>query len=250
MPFQKKLNIVLVLLTAAGLAGVIAFLPNPGRPAVGVLVVGCLSWFVTSRIAHSRYLAVMKTAGAALGLDCIASPAEESRSEFLTRMRQTRERDVFRWKVDGLYPVLVGSFGGFPVTVRIPVGMDFDAGAPDSTRLAVHHDSKLTGFAIYDRSRLRKTPKGRQVTLDDAAFDSRYLVLAHRAEEAKSVLGPRIRAALLEAGSIGFRGIVVNRYGVFLHEEGKVSNADVVRRRLELLAAVAGAVRGLAPGAR
>lgn len=249
MPLQKRLIWLLVALTILGMVAVIAFVPNPGRPAVGVIILGGACWFLTVRITASRYAAALKRAAAGLGLDYLATPADEKRSALLSQLRLTSESDVFRWKVDGKFPAIAGTFGGFPVAVRVPVGVDFDAGAPDSTRIVAYHTVKMTGFTLYDRTRLKKPPKGRQATLDDPAFDSRYLVAAHRAEEPKAVLGPAVRAALLEAGGVGFRGIEVNRYGVFLHEEGQVTSPELLRKRLELVTTVAAAARELArPG--
>lgn len=249
MPLQKKLTLLLVVATALGMAAVIAFVPNPGRPAIGVLALGGLLWLAVVRISAARYAAALKQAAGELGLDYLAGPADEKRSAFLSKMRQLGESDIFRWKVDGKFPAVVGDFSGFPVVVRVPVGLDFDAAAPDSTRIAAYHTVKMTGLAVYDRTRLKKPPKGRQVTLDDPAFDTRFLVVALRPEEARAVLSPQVREALLKAGDLGFRGLEVNRYGVFLHEEGKISKAEVLRKRLELVTTVAAAAaRGLAGG--
>ncbi len=246
MPLQKKLTRLLAVLTILGIVATIAFAPNPGRPAVGVMILGGVCWLVTVRITASRYAAALKKAAASLGLEYLAKPADEKRSALLSQLRLTSESEVFRWKVDGKFPAVAGDFGGFPVAVRVPVGVDFDAGAPDSTRIVVYHTVRMTGFAIYDRTRIKKPPKGRQATLDDPAFDSRFLIVAHRPEEPKAVLGPAVRAALLEAGGVGFRGIEVNRYGVFLHEEGQVTSPELLRRRLELVTTVAAAAKELA----
>lgn len=246
MPLQRKLSYALVALTALGIAAVIAFTANPGRPAIAVLFGGAACWFVTARIAHDRHCAVMRQAAADLGLAYLATPADEKASEFLSKTKLTAEADVYRWKVDGKLPALVGERAGCPVVVRVPVGVDFDAGAPDSTRIVAYQPSKMTGFTVYDRSRVKKTPKGRQAPTGDAAFDERFLVMALRAEEAKTVLGPEVRKLLLAAGGVGFRGIEVNRYGIFLHEEGKVSSAELLGKRLELVIALAVAARELA----
>lgn len=246
MPLQKKLTYLLVVLTAVGIVAAVKLVPdNPGRAGVAVLVAGVFSWFVVARAAHARYCAVLKEASRDLELDYLATPDDEKRSPFLERMRTTADSDVFRWKIDGRFPALVGLYEGFTVAVRVPVGLDFDAGAPDSTRVAAYHEVKMTGFSVYDRTRVKKTPKGRQATFDDVAFNERFLVLAHRPEEAKAVLTPEIRAALLEAGGIGFRGVDVNRYGVFLYEEGKVSDAVVVRKRVALVTTLAKAAARL-----
>lgn len=245
MPLLKRLTWFLAFATVAGIAAVIAFVPNPGRAAVAVLAAGSFGWFVMARIAHSRYTAVLKQAAGELGLACLTSGAEERGSAILERMRVTSEADVFRWKVDGRLPAIVGEYEGFAVTVRVPVGVAFDAGAPDSTRIVAYHNVKMTGFTIYDRSKVRKPPAGRQVLLDEPEFDRRFLVLAHRPDEALAVLSPEVRAALLESGGTGFRGIEVNRYGVFLHEEGKVSSAELVKERLDLVVRLAKAAREL-----
>lgn len=246
MPLLKKLTWLLVGLIVVGLVAVFVFVENPGRPAVAVIALGSLSWLVMARLAHLRHAAVMRKAAADLGLDYVGTAADEKRCSFLAERRLKSEADIFRWKVDGKLPAVVGTYAGFPVVVRVPVGVDFDAGAPDSTRIVAYHGVKMTGFTIYDRSRIKKTPKGRQATLGDEVFEARYLVLAHRPEEAKTVLGPETRRALLAAGGTGFRGIEVNRYGVFLHEEGKISSVELLRHRLDVVTTLAAAARELA----
>ncbi len=246
MPLEKKLSWSLIALTAVGVVVSLILSPHSGRPAVLVMLLGGLAWFGVVRVAHARYASALRAAATVTGLAYLGGAADEKKAPFLVEQRLKAEADVFRWKVDGRYPALAGDYAGFPVVVRVPLGVNFDAAAPDATRIAAYHGVRLTGFTIYDRPRLKKLPKGRQATFDDAAFDARFLVLAHRPEEPQTVLGPEIRAALLEAGGVGFRGIEVNRYGVFLHEEGKVSSADLLRRRLELVTRVAAACRELA----
>jgi hypothetical protein len=246
MSFQKKLVIVLVVLTVAGILVAWNVAAHSSRAAVAVLAAGCFGYFVVTAVAHARYSGVMKRAAADLGLAFVGSSAAEKASPVLSHVRKTTDSDVFRWKVDGKFPVLVGDYQGFPVNVRVPFGVDFDAAAPDSTRIVVYHSIKMTGFTVYDRTRLKKEPKGRQSPVGDATFDSRFLVLALRPEEPKTVLSPAVRELLLEAGGIGFRGIEVNRYGVFLYEEGKVSNSDLLTRRLNLLVSIARAAQELA----
>ncbi len=245
VPLEKKLSWLLVGLTAAGIVLVVALVPNPGRPAAGVLVLGCAGWLVVARAAHARYAAALKAAARELGLDYLSTCEQERASSLLERMRKTAESDVFRWKVDGKLPAVVGELEGFPVAVRVPVGIDFDAGSPDSTRIAAYHNVRMTGFTVYDRSRVRKPPKGRVALTGDTAFDRRFLVLAHRTEEATTVLSPAVRLALLEAGGTGFRGIEFNRYGVFLHEEGKVSSPALLSGRLRLVVTLAEAAAEL-----
>ncbi|HCW51587.1 MAG TPA: hypothetical protein DGR79_05925 [Clostridiales bacterium] len=250
MSLQKRLTWLVVFLTGVGVVLAILFAANPGRAWVAVVAAGAVAYFVGQRVAHARYCAVLRTAADSLGLDYLATREDEESSGLLANMRRTSESDVFRWKVDGKLPALAGTFQGFPVVVRVPVGVDFDAWAPDSTRIGVYHDVRMTGFTVCDRSRLKKTPKGRQAVLGDEAFDSRFLVLAHRREEAETVLTPEVRALLLEAGGVGFRGVEVNRYGVFLHEEGKVSSPELLEERLRLAVKVAEAARELAPAKR
>ncbi len=245
MTLQRKMMIVVVVLTVIGIVLSFAFAAQKSRVALAVLAAGCLSYFIVARVVHARHTAVLREAGARLGLDLLVAKGDEERSTWLSHMRRTADPDVFRWKIDGRLPALVGEYEGLPVTVRVPLGLDFDAAAPDSTRIAAYHKVKMTGFAIYDRTRLKKVPKGRQVALGDESFDSRFLVVALRVEEAQTVLSPAMRTLLLEAGDIGFRGIEVNRYGVFLHEEGKVSSPDLVGRRLALVVALARAAQEL-----
>ncbi|MCL6581268.1 MAG: hypothetical protein K6U08_06615 [Firmicutes bacterium] len=243
MSLQRKLTLVLAGITAVGVVVALVLSPTSGRPAVLVMVAGGLGWFVVMRVVNARYSRVLSEASRVLGLQLLSGPQDDGRSELISRMKMSAERDVFRWKVDGKYPALAGEFEGLPVVVRVPVGVAFDAGAPDSTRIAAYHSVKMTGFTVYDRSKVTKPPQGRTVATGDPDFDARFLVLAHKPEEALAVLGPEVRRVFLEAGSTGFRGVEVNRYGVFLHEEGKVSSADLVRRRLELVVRVARAVR-------
>lgn len=252
MPYQRKLGWVLIAVTAIGVFAAAIWGRGVwrGRAAVLVLAVGAASWFIVAAIAHRRYVGSLKEAASRLGLAFLGRPADEGRAAFLAEMRKKAESDVFRWKVDGKFPAIAGLFEDIPVAVRVPVGLDFDAAAPDSTRIAAYLPNKLTGFTIYDRPRLKKTPKGRAAEFaDDPAFQARFLVLAHRPEEARSVLTAAVRAKLLEEGATGFRGIEVSRYGVFLHEEGKVSDAALVERRLRLVVALAAAVKA-AVGAR
>jgi hypothetical protein len=245
MPLLKKLSWLLVGLIVTSVVAILAFVDNPGRPAAATITLGSLSWLIVARIAHGRHTAVLRQAAANLGLEYVAGAGEEKSCAFLAEMRQKSEADVFRWKVDGKFPAIAGVFAGFPVAVRVPIGVDFDAGAPDSTRIVAYHSIKMTGLTIYDRSRIKKTPKGRQATTGEETFDARFLILAHRAEEAATVIGPEARKALLAAGSVGFRGIEVNRYGVFLYEEGKISSAELLRRRLELVTTLAEAAKEL-----
>lgn len=243
MPLEKKLLVALIVLTAVGMLVAWNIAAHPSRAAIGVMALGGVGYFAVTRIAHSRYASVLRTVAARTGLTYLATPGDEKASEVLARLRQRAESDVFRWKVDGKLPALAGEVDGFPVSVRVPVGLDFDAGAPDSTRIAVYHSVKFSGMTIYERSRLKKTPEGRQVTTGDPAFDQRYLVLAHRPEEAHGILTPEIRSVLLNSAGTGFRGIEVNRYGIFLHEEGKVADADQVTHRLRMTLKVAEAAR-------
>jgi len=246
VPLQRKLTIILVVLTVLGVILAMLFAPQRSRTAIAVMAAGGAGYFVIAWVAHSRYAAVLREAARELGLSYLATAKDEKDAPLLSSMKLKAESDVFRWKVDGRLPAVVGELEGFPVVVRVPVGLDFDAGAPDSTRIAVYHEVKLAGFAVYDRSGLRKTPKGRPVTFGDPSFDERFLVTARREEEAHTVLTPPVRAAFLEAGGTGFRGVEVNRYGVFVHEDGKVSSAGLLKRRLELALTVARAARELA----
>jgi len=237
--FQKKLTLTLVALMVLGIGLGVKFATHPGRAWAAVLIAGGLAYFLVMRTVNARYAAVLKAAAEDLGLQYLVSPRDEQGCEPLRQMKLTAESDVFRWKVDGRLPAVAGTYQGFPVCVRVPVGVDFDAGAPDSTRIAVYHKVKMTGFRVYDRSRVEKTPKGRVVPLDDPTFDERFLVIASRPEEARTVLTGEVRRAFLESGGTGFRGVEINRYGVFLHEEGKVSSAELVKERLQLALAVA-----------
>lgn len=243
MPLEKKLIVVLVLVTVAGVAVAWNVSAQPSRAALGVIALGGAGYFVVSRIAHSRYATTLREVAGRTGLEFLASAAEEKESAVLTRLRHRAESDVFRWKIDGRLPALAGEVDGFAVSIRVPLGLDFDTGAPDSTRIAVYHNVKLSGMTVHDRTQLKKTPEGRQAVLGDPDFDQRYLVLAHRPEEAQGILTPEVRAALLDSAGIGFRGVEINRYGVFLHEAGKVSAADLVVRRLGMALALARSAR-------
>jgi len=250
MTFQRKLTLTLVVLMVIGIALGVRFASHPGRAWAAVLVAGGLAYFVVMRVTNARYAAVLRAAAEDLELQYLATPGDEKACEVLRQMRLTAESDVFRWKVDGRLPAVAGTRDGFAVSVRVPLGVDFDAGAPDSTRIAVYHKVKMTGFRVYDRQKVKKMPEGRRVATGTPDFDERFVVITTRPEEALTVFTPEVRRAFLEGGGTSFRGVEVNRYGVFLHEEGKVSSVELVKERLGLALAVARAAAELETSTR
>ncbi len=244
MSLEKRLTIILWAVVAVLAVAVFALIPAPwgSRSVVILVLVGGAFQAAVLIYASRRFAATLKEVASRLGLTYVGTAADDKTGKVTAQLRYTKDRDVFKWKVDGRYPYAAGEYGGSFVMVRVPLAVDFDTAAPDATRISAYRDSKLQGFTIQDRSVVKTEPKGHRIATGNAAFDGRFWVLGRVDDEIKSVLSPEIQNRILEAGSTGFRGIEVTKYGVFLHENGKVSDPALVASRVELVAKIASTI--------
>lgn len=237
------------VLVAAGMImlGCFIFLPDPWRGRCAILALAAAgASLVPIRLWVNRgYVGAMRQAARASGLDLIVSADDEAAHPVLVELKRVLDPDVYRWKVAGRLPALVGKKGGVVVMVRVPPGVDFDAAAPDCTRVAGLMRVAASPFAVYDTQVLKgRTPQGHRIAMDDAEFSRRYVVTGFKDEEVRAILGPRLRGAIVEAGGVGFRGIEVSRYGVFVHEAGKVVDPRLIVSRVELVSSLAAGMPG------
>jgi hypothetical protein len=248
MPLEKRLTMVAWAIVATVAVACMIFIPGTlgSRLAMVTIIAGGAVQVAVYLHAGRRFAETLRAAAGTLGLTYVASKKEEERAGAVRQLRYAKDRDVYKWKVDGRYPYVAGEHEGQFVMARVPLAVDFDTAAPDSTRISAYQDSKLQGFTIWNRAVLKADPKGRRVSTTDPAFDEKFLVIGRVPEEVHAVLTPPIRGKFLSLGATGFRGVEVTRYGAFLHEEGRVSDAATVVARLGLVAAVAGAIAAVA----
>ncbi|MEW6398894.1 MAG: hypothetical protein AB1503_06985 [Bacillota bacterium] len=237
------------ILVAAGviMLGCLIVLPDPwrGRCAILVLAAAGLSLVPLRLWVNRAYLEAMRRAARLAGLEVVSCPAEEAAHPVLGELKRILDADVYGWKVAGRFPALVGVKEKAVVVVRVPPGVDFDAAAPDCTRVAALVRVSASPFAVYDRGLLRgRTPQGHQIAMPADDFSARYLVTGFKDEEVKGILGSGLRRTIVEAGGVGFRGIEVSRYGVFVHEAGKVVDPQLIASRVELVSGMAAQVPG------
>lgn len=244
MSLEKRLSVVLWAVVAILALALFILVPAPWGSRLAVILVligGGLQAAVLLYVSR-RFAATLKEVASRLGLTFVATAAQDKTGKVTAQLRYTKDRDVFKWKVDGRYPYVAGEYGGSFVMVRVPLAVDFDTAAPDATRISAYRDSKLQGFTIQDRTVLKTEPKGHRVVTGNAAFDGRFWVLGRNDDEVRSILTADVQTGILQAGSTGFRGIELTKYGVFLHENGKVSDPALVASRVELVAKIAQAI--------
>lgn len=247
MSYERRTFRWVLLAAGVMMLGCLVVLPDPwrGRCAILTLAAAGLSLVPLRLWVNRAYREAMAKAARLAGLEVVGSPAEEAAHPVLGELKRILDPDVYGWKVAGRFPALVGVKGRAAVVVRVPPGVDFDAAAPDCTRVAALMRVTASPFAVYDRGMLRgRTPQGHQVPMPTDEFSRRYVVTGFRDEEVKDILGPEVRRAIVEAGGVGFRGIEVSRHGVFVHEAGKVVDPELIASRVELVSALSAAVPG------
>jgi len=237
--YEKRLVRYMVMAVAVlgGLA--LIFHEQGGRIAFGLLALAGVFIAAISRHVRSRFTAALQVAAERTGMTMIPTKDHLLHQRLRKDIRWRWDTDTREWKFEGSFPYLAGLYRGFLCTVRVPSGVDFDWKGPESTRLAVHHKSKPTGFIIYARAGVKQLPPHRKVTATgDAAFDADYVVLGLDQGEISAVLGEKVRRGVEALGTTGIRGIELNPAGISIYEPGKVCDVDRLVQILDVLTAM------------
>jgi len=239
LPYERRLSIIILAITGVLVLGAIVALPEGGgRVAIGLMALGALGLVAAGVVTGRKYRRALAEAAQRTGLHLVTNKDDDAYRDLWAEFKRLFDRDTRTWKVAGRFPCLVGRIEGLPVSVRVPLAVDFDYLGPECTRIAVHFRSKVPQFTIYNREMLKKLPS-RIVETGDDAFDRKFVVIGRQAEAIRELLGEQVRQRLLRWGRTGFKGIAVSRTGVFLYELGRVTDPEVVVQALEILTLLA-----------
>jgi len=239
LPYEKRLNIIILVVTGVLVLGAIIALPESGgRVAVGLIALGAVGVVVAGMVTARKYRAALADAAQRTGLHLATSRDDDAYRDVWAEFKKLFDRDTRTWKVAGRFPCLVGRVEGLPVSVRVPLAVDFDYLGPECTRIAVHFKSKVPEFTIYNREMLKKLPS-RVVDTGDDAFDRRFVVAGRQKEAIRDLLSEEVRQKLLSWGRTGFKGIAVSRTGVFFYELGRVTDPEAIVQALDILTLLA-----------
>lgn len=209
-----------------------------GRTLFGFLLLVGVTWILTARGAgRSLERALAQVAHSDLRFHLVESPEAERRHPDFYALLRFMDRDIRRWELEGRYPFLLGAGGGGVMTVRVPVGFDYDPWAPTSTRVACFKRTQLYGVSVYDRAEYRRP--GRNVRLTGhPAFDRTFVVESRSEQELLAVLTPSVCERLLSRGSVGY-GLRADGFGVRVYIRDRALEAEEIRWWLDTVAQVA-----------
>ncbi|MEW6309233.1 MAG: hypothetical protein AB1492_09390, partial [Bacillota bacterium] len=187
----------------------------------------------------------LRRLSASEGLEYLGNREAEDKSLVMRKLRTMMDRDVYPFRAGGRLPAVAGEVAGIPVTIRVPKDLDFDRNWADSSRVAAFAKLKLSaGVRIYTRAKLKRPLAVKLASTGDAAFDAKFAVIA-KAPGDLAVLDQEARRLLLAAdAAFAFRGLEFTRWGVFLHEDGKVCDPALLKQRLALVASLAASASG------
>ena len=238
MTLEKRLTIGLFSIAALLVIGSTLFLANGGRIAVLIIVAtgilyGALRFYIKNR--HTQALAATAQE---LGLELIKDMAAEKGNPDLAYFRRTLDNQTYHWRIAGSFPFLTGKINGEIVTIRVPEGVDFDTAAPNSTRIAVHKRSKLGRIFIYSKEFKENAPR-KEFLLTDPEFNRHFYVTGPNRDIVEEIISEDAQAALAAIGPYACRGIEVNRYGVYLHADGIITEPEEMSSRLNAVSLIA-----------
>jgi hypothetical protein len=218
----------------------LALLEQGGRVAVLLIVLGGIMAVAINRYVRAKFAAALAELAQRSGLTLVASPQHDLHRRLRNDIRWRWDQDTREWKFEGSFPYVAGVYRGHLVTVRVPSGVDFDWRGPESTRLAVHHKSKPTGFVVHWRAGVKALPPHRKLTpTGDPAFDRDYVIVGRDEEEIAAVLNPAGRQAVAGLVTTGIRGIELNQAGVSIYEPGRTCDVERMLKVLDALATLA-----------
>lgn len=119
------------------------------------------------------------------------------------------------------------------LAVGMPRTVEFDPADPFTTRLVIFQRADTRNLAIHPRGKFEPRREVRTVTLGRPSFDRAFLAVGHDPAILAALVTPEVEARLLNLrGSL--YGLVVNRYGVCIYLEGRVTDPGLILDWLEL----------------
>ncbi|MEW6522627.1 MAG: hypothetical protein AB1445_03490 [Bacillota bacterium] len=243
MSYEKRLIAYMMAVVAVLVALAMVLLEQGGRVAMLLLVLGGILAVAINRYVRNRFVTALEAAAVRTDMTVVTGQDAPLHQRLRKDIRWRWDSDTREWKFEGSFPYLAGQYRGHLCTVRIPSGVDFDWQGPESTRVAVHHKSKPTGFTLYLRASVKELPQHRKQTLTgDAGFDREYVIVGRDEKEVAAVLTEPVRRAIAALGSTGIRGIELNPAGVSIYEPGKLCDVDRIVQALDTLTALTDAL--------